>query len=69
MVLLQAVFYGLNHIAFGPPALLGKTVLGLALGGAALLGGCLASLLAHLAYQYLVQRQFAPARTPTGESP
>ncbi|HZB47794.1 MAG TPA: CPBP family glutamic-type intramembrane protease [Mycobacteriales bacterium] len=57
----QAAWYGLNHVAFGLPALLGKTLLGAALGVAAVWGGVVPALLGHAAYQLLVYRQF-PAR-------
>ncbi|MFC0265532.1 CPBP family glutamic-type intramembrane protease [Alloscardovia macacae] len=58
ILLVQAVFYGINHIAFGVPAIIGKTILGLMLGVVAIIGGAFASFLLHLGYQYLVAKQF-----------
>ncbi|WP_166987971.1 CPBP family glutamic-type intramembrane protease [Canibacter zhoujuaniae] len=58
LLLLQAMVYGVNHIAFGIPAVAGKSVLGLILGVTAVAGGPIASLLVHLFYQFLVLLQF-----------
>lgn len=57
-LLVQALLYGINHVAFGVPAVAGKCLLGVSLGVTALLGGIPASLIAHLFYQVLVLRQF-----------
>jgi len=57
-LLLQAIWYGLNHVAFGVPAVIGKTILGISLGAVALAGGLLPALVGHVFYQYLVYRQF-----------
>jgi Type II CAAX prenyl endopeptidase Rce1-like len=64
----QAAWYGLNHLAFGVPALLGKTLLGAALGVAAVWGGVLPAMLAHAVYQLLVYRQFPARATAAGGS-
>lgn len=58
LIPLQAAWYGSNHLAFGLPAVLGKTLLGIALGIAAVAAGLLPALAAHLLYQVLVFRQF-----------
>lgn len=59
-LLLQALWYAANHVAFGVPAIIGKTALGLALGAAALMGGLVPALAGHVLYQYFVYRQFTP---------
>lgn len=55
---IQAMLYGLNHIAFGLPAVTRKMVLGLFFGILAIFGGLLPPMIAHLFYQFLVIRQF-----------
>lgn len=59
----QAIWYALNHLAFGPPALLGKALLGLSLGCAAWGFGAIAAVPAHGYFQYLVLAQFLPRPT------
>lgn len=60
LFVIQAVLYGANHVAFGIPTVVGKTVLGFVLGAAAIVGGIPAAILTHLFYQFLVSRQFRP---------
>lgn len=61
LVLLQAVLFGATHLAFGWRTIAAKTLLGLTLGVAVLLGGLiLAGVLPHLAYQARVLAQFRP---------
>lgn len=62
VVLLQALLYGINHIPFGIPSVVGKTIFGVVLGVVAVIGGVLCSLLVHLAYQVIVSRQFRNSR-------
>lgn len=67
MLGLQAVLFAGTHVAFGWRTMLGKVLLGLALGlGAAFAGLLLGALLPHLAYQVRVLAQFRPLtrRTP-----
>lgn len=55
---LQAGTYAVSHLAFGWPAILGKLLLGLSFGAAAIVGGVIPVILAHWGYQWLVARQF-----------
>lgn len=58
---LQAVLFAGTHVAFGWRTMLGKVLLGLALGLGAAFGGLLVgALLPHLAYQVRVLAQFRP---------
>lgn len=67
LVLVQAVAYGVTHLAFGPITVVGKTGLGLVLGAASLVGGLGPVLAAHLVYQDWVRGQFlAPRGTRWG---
>ncbi|MBC9957967.1 CPBP family intramembrane glutamic endopeptidase [Yimella sp. cx-51] len=59
---LQAVTYGIIHLAFGWPAVIGKVVLGCALGAAALLAGIVPAVLAHWGFQWMVGQQFGAFR-------
>jgi len=62
-VALQGIFYSLNHLAFGIPALFGKLIFGVLLGLVALLtGSVLPCLVVHAVYQLLVYRQMATQR-------
>lgn len=66
VVALQAGLYALNHVGFGWRSMLGKALLGLALGAAAWLGGIVLTIGAHTLYQCWVSGQFArsPERSP-----
>ena len=62
LLFIQAILYGINHVAFGVPAIIGKSAFGFILGIVALFGGILTSILMHLLYQTLVARQFQKGR-------
>jgi membrane protease YdiL (CAAX protease family) len=58
-IVIPALLYAVNHIGFGIASMAGKFLFGLVLGLGAWLGGALpVSIIVHLTYQALVQRQF-----------
>ena len=58
VIAFQALLYGMTHLAFGWPSMIGKAVFGIALGAGAWLGGVLVAILAHGIYQVWVYQQF-----------